>query len=177
MTQTCPLCPTQTPGPQGPPWLSTLRSPHSSPGEGLGQQVQLLHLHAGRWVRLSHRESQGETGSRAGGTGWEWGLRRRIPETLPNPQAEQQQAGEEGMQGLGTLTDQVTQPRSRSSWRWRANPGIGVPRAHIHTQPTGLYLAPAFFNNIPSLAWLLNHRPQGQPGSQVSTGPCPIPRA
>lgn len=77
--------------------------------------------------------------------GWEWGLRCRVPETLPDPQAAQQQAGEEGMQGLGTQRDRGTQPRSHSSWRQRANPGVRVPRAHIHTQPTGLYLAPTLF--------------------------------
>lgn len=82
------------------------------------------------------------------------------------------------MQGLGNQRDQGTQPRSHSSWRQRVNPGVCVPQAHIHTQPMRLYLAPTlFFNSIPALAWLLDHRPQGSLGSWVPTGPCPITRA
>ena len=145
MTQICPLCPTQVPPPWGAPWLSTPRSSQPSPGEGLGQQVQLPHFRAGRWVWPPGWDSQRETGNRAGGTGQGWGLRCRMPEMLPDPQAARQQAGEEGTQGLGTQRDQGTQPRSHSSWRQWVNPGVRVPRAHIHTQPTGLYLAPMLF--------------------------------
>lgn len=57
----------------------------------------------------------------------------------------QQQVGEEGTQGLGTQQDKGIQPRSRSSWRQRANPGVLVPGAHIHTQPVRLYLASMLF--------------------------------
>lgn len=56
-----------------------------------------------------------------------------MPETLPDPQVAQQQAGEEGTQGLGTQQDQGTQPRSSSNWRQRANPGVYVPGAHTRT--------------------------------------------
>lgn len=66
------------------------------------------------------------------------------------------------MQGLGT------QPRSHRSWKQKVNLCICVPRAHIHIQPMGLNLAPLlFFNSIPALAWLFDHKPQGSLGIQV----------
>lgn len=66
------------------------------------------------------------------------------------------------MQGVGT------QPRSQRSWKQRVNLCICVPQAHIHTQTTGLNLAPPlFFNSIPILAWLFDCKPQGSPGIQV----------
>lgn len=81
-------------------------------------------------------------GSRAGGTGWEWGLGCRMPRRLPDPQAAQQQAGEEGTRGWGPRDPaKVTQQMEAEGEPRRPR----ASSAHPRTANGAIFSSYAFF--------------------------------